>query len=324
MPNLLVYDQAQFTRIVASQLGAITRSQALVCGLTRSAISHRLRTGGPWQQMLPGVYLTMTGTPNGTQRAMAALLYSDPRSMITGPFAIQWHGLDGDEPVTIDVLVPADCQRKSTSFVRIQRTRRLPETHLEVGPLRMAPAVRAVADTAQGMSRFSDVQSLVCQAVQRNRCTPEELAREVDAGPMRGSRLFREAVSEVASGIWSSPEGDLKRLIDRSGLEKPVYNAKLYAKDGTFLGCPDAWWPRAGVAAEVDSRQYHVKAQDYDETVAKHTRMTVAGIQVLHWLPKTIRKEGGTVVADLRDAIRNGKGRPKLPIIITRNRASSK
>ena len=43
--------------------GVITRAQALGCGLSLAEIRHRIRPGGPWQRLLPGVYLTVTGTP---------------------------------------------------------------------------------------------------------------------------------------------------------------------------------------------------------------------------------------------------------------------
>jgi hypothetical protein len=56
----------------------------------------------------------------------------------------------------------------------------------------------------------------------------------------------------VAEGIRSTAEGDLRDLIRAARLPMPLFNASLYVGD-TFLAIPDAWWPEAGVAAEVDS-----------------------------------------------------------------------
>jgi len=323
MPTLREYDQVQFRRIIGAQFGVISREQALACGITPAMIEYRLRPDGPWRRLLAGVYIVTTGTTTFTQQAMAALLYAGPSVMITGQAALDVYGLGSGDPDIIDVLVPAHCQRKSTAFVRITRTHRMPASHTSVGPLRYAPAPRAVGDAARSEKRFSDVQALVCRAVQKKVCTPEQLAAEADEGPVKGSRLFREAVGEVTSGIWSSPEGDLKKLIDRSGVETPVYNAMLYAADGTFLGCPDAWWPRAGVAAEVDSRQYHLEAAGYERTTKKHNRMTAAGVNVLHWQPKTIQSEPRTVISELREALRIGASRPTLPIRTVRTTSSA-
>jgi hypothetical protein len=282
--------------------------------MTRSTIEYRLRSDGPWRQILPGVYLTVTGTVTIEQRETAALLYAGPQSVITGPVAIRRHNLRCAGLNVLDVLIPADVHCKSTGFVQIQRTIRMPGNLYTTGPIRFTSLARAVADAARGMTRFSDVQALVCEAVQRGRCSLEELVAELNDGPSAGTRWYRMALAEVGEGIRSAAEGDLKRLIDRSDLDKPVYNADLYTLDGIFLGRPDAWFGRAGVAGEVDSREYHMSARDYAETTMRHNRMEAAGIHMLHWLPSTIKAKPGRIVADLRDAIAAGNERPELPI----------
>jgi hypothetical protein len=282
--------------------------------MTRSTIEYRLRSDGPWRQILPGVYLTVTGTVTIEQRETAALLYAGPQSVITGPVAIRRHNLRCAGLNVLDVLIPADVHRKSTGFVQIQRTIRMPGNLYNTGAIRFTSLARAVADAARGMTRFSDVQALVCEAVQRGSCSLEELVAELNDGPSAGTRWYRMALAEVGEGIRSAAEGGLKRLIDRSDLDKPVYNADLYTLDGIFLGRPDAWFGRAGVAGEVDSREYHMSARDYAETTMRHNRMEAAGIHMLHWLPSTIKAKPGRIVADLRDAIAAGNERPELPI----------
>jgi len=314
MPILSGYDRGQLARISRGQYDVVARNQALQCGMTRGTIEYRLRPEGPWRQILPGVYLTVTGSPSQEQRETAALLYAGPQSVITGAVAVRRHNLRCAGLNMLDVLVPADSRRKSVGYVQIQRTTRLPGTLYTSGPLRFTAPVRAVADAARGMTRFSDVQALVCEAVQRGRCTVEELVAELNDGPTAGTRWYRMALSEVSEGIRSAAEAQLKQLIDRSDLERPVYNADLYTLDGIFLGRPDAWFARAGVAGEVDSRQYHMGAKDYAETTKRHNRLEAAGIHVLHWLPSMIKGEPDKVVADLRAAIAAGNKRPPLPI----------
>lgn len=314
MPIRSAYDLERLNGIVNAQYGIITRSQALRCRMTQSMISYRLRPDGPWQQILPAVYLTVTGTPTNDQRDAAALLYAGPESMLTGAVAVRRHRLTCAGLNTVDVLVPASTRRKSQGFVQLHRTTRMPKQMYRTGPIRFTLLPRAIADAAREMRRFGDVEALVAQAMQRRRCSLPELACELSDGPSNGSRLLRRALVEIGSGIWSSAEGDLKRLIDRSVLETPVYNALLYMEDGTFLGCADLWWPRAGVAGEVDSRQYHLNPQGYANTVRRHNRMTKAGIVLLHWLPSTIKDEPDSVISDLRDAIEAGNQRPRIPI----------
>jgi hypothetical protein len=165
------------------------------------------------------------------------------------------------------------------------------------------------------MTCFSDVQAVVCAALQRRRCTLPMLIGELNEGPTAGSRSLRMALAEVSDGVRSKAEADLRNLIDRSDLEKPLYNARLYTRDGIFIAKPDAWWQRAGVAGEVDSREYHIDAADYRATIMRHNKMERYGINVQHWLPSVIANEPRTVLTDLRMAIDSGCRRPPLPIV---------
>ncbi len=311
----MTFQASQFDQFLAAQFGVVSRGQALGCGITASALKHRLRKNGPWRKILPGVYTTMTGAVTQDQREMAALLHAGPRAMITGAAAVRRHRLQCAGLNEVAVLVPIEVRRQSVDFVRIQHTVRLPAKPWSTRGIRFAPLPRAVADAARGMTRFADVQALLCQVVQQGRCTLEELATELLEGPSTGSGLMRKALAELAAGIRSSAERDLKLVIDHSSLEKPLYNPRLYTWDRTFIGIPDAWWQRAGVAAEVDSRQYHMSARDYAATMNRHNRMEASGIHLLHFLPSSIYPDREAIRAVLRDALAAGRRNPELPII---------
>ena len=212
-------------------------------------------------------------------------------------------------------------RRQGAGFVRIIHTSRMPERYYSTGRIRFAPLPRAVADAARGMTRLSDARAVVAEAVQHGRCSLEALIRELNEGPMAGSRFYRIALGEIGDGIRSAAEADLRELIHRSDLETPLYNPELYAADGSFLGIPDAWWQRAGVAAEVDSRQFHLSPDDYERTTMRHNRMEASGISMLHFLPSTLRSKSPTVLRDLRGAIKAGNSKPPLPIVAIPARA---
>jgi hypothetical protein len=61
----------------------------------------------------------------------------------------------------------------------------------------------------------------------------------------------------------------------RSSLPKPVFNAQFFDANGTFIAMVDAWWQDLGVAAEVDSRAYHLSAEDKDRTPNGTTGLSV-------------------------------------------------
>ncbi len=282
--------------------------------MPRSTITRQVAPGGRWQRLLPGVYLTVTGTVTQDQRQIAALLYAGPRSLITGPAAVRRHRLHSAGPDVVDVLIPWACRRQSTGFVRVHRTRRMPDRTFVTGPIRFAKPARAVADAARSLTRFDDVRQVVCDAVQRRACTVAELAEELQAGPAKGATLFRDALAEIGDGVRSVAEADARLLILRSDLPKPMFNARLHDADGVFIATVDAWWQEAGVAAEVDSRAYHLGAEDQDRTTERHDRLIAHGIFPLHFPPKRIRTDGPGVISDIRSAIAKGLARPSLPI----------
>jgi hypothetical protein len=287
----------------------ITRSQALAVGVTVNALRHRLRPGGPWQRLLPGVYIAVTGTPTIVQQEMAALLHAGRGSVITGPAAVRHHRIRGPGADVIDVLMPASRRRRDATFVRLHRTSRMPGRVSRFGPLRYAPPARAVADAVRSLGDLRDVRAVVADAVQRGSCTVPDLAAELAAGPNVGSALFREALTDVADGIRSAAEGDLKDLLIRSGLPMPLFNPMVYAGN-QFIASPDAWWPDLGVAVEVDSTQWHLSPEDHAKTLARGRRMAIHQLNVLRFTPKQVRTEPNQVVAEIRAALEGARGRP--------------
>ena len=81
--------------LLDQQFSVVSRRQLLALGMKDNAMQRRVRAGGPWQVLLPGVYLGLTGAPSLPQKEMAALLYAGPGSLITGPAALMYHGLRG-------------------------------------------------------------------------------------------------------------------------------------------------------------------------------------------------------------------------------------
>jgi hypothetical protein len=306
-------DRTALTAILDRQTGVITRAQAHASGVTDGALRHRLRPGGPWQVVLPTVYIAVTGMPSIAQHQMAAQLYGGPGSVITGPAAALSHRIRVPDSDFVDVLVPVTCQRRDAGFARLHRTSRMPQRVYRFGPIRYALAPRAVADTVRGLANLRDVQAVVADAVQRSRCEVTELIAELNAGPRWGSALFREALADIADGIRSAAEGDLLKLLRKSGLPMPLFNASVYAED-TFIARPDAWWPEVGVAVEVDSREWHMSPEDHARTLERQRRMAKHGIIVLPFTPKQIRARPADVVTQIRDALGSARGRPPLSL----------
>lgn len=314
MPKRSAFDAERLRQVLRAQHHVITRQQALLCGLPPSTLDRYIAPSGRWQRLLPGVYLALTGAATQDQLEMAALLYAGPRSLITGSAAVRRHRLSPRGPNLVDVLIPWTDRRQSAGFVRVHRTRRMPARRYRIGVIRFTKAPRAVADSARSLTRFDDVRHVVCDAVQRRVCTVAELTAELAAGPAAGATLFRDALAEIGDGVRSVAEADCRILILSSDLPKPMFNARLFDANGVFIAAVDAWWPEAGVAAEVDSRAYHLSADDQDRTTERHDQLLAHGIMPLHFPPKRIKADPVGVINDLRSAIEQGSRRPPLPI----------
>jgi hypothetical protein len=300
-------------QLLNEQCEIVTRSQALACGLSDNYLRSRVRPGGPWKVILPGIYLAHNGLLTVGQREVAATLHAGAGSVITGRAALARQGVRVPHSDLVDVLIPHDRIRLSTEFVKVHRTKRMPTRVWRTDGLLWAPTARAVADATRSQTDLRAVRAIVADAVQRQKCTVEQLSAELQAGPKQGSAALREALKDVIAGADSAAEAEFITLIKASGLPEPKYNHKLFI--GTeFLAKPDAWWPAAGVAAEVDSREWHLTPADWARTMARHEKMSAHGIIVMHFAPRRIRSEPREVVNSLHNAIQAGQQRPTLPI----------
>src|SRR5580700_2429071 len=177
-------------RILARQESVITQSQALASGMTRSALRHRIRPGGPWQELLPRTYLAATGSPTLAQMEVAAVLYAGRDSVLTGLAALRRHGLRvspaaeiGVSPAAeISVLIPAGQAsrgRRSRAFVTVRPTRRMPAPICYRGVVQYVLPERALVDAARELHSFRQLRALVADAVQQRYCRLDVLRQEL-------------------------------------------------------------------------------------------------------------------------------------------------
>ncbi|SEF18321.1 hypothetical protein [Jiangella alba] len=122
------------TALAHAQDGLITRQQAIAAGMTKDAVRHAIRRGGPWQRLLPGLYATFSGPLTPVHRRRAAILHGGPDAAISGTWAAEMHGLAYGPPAqdVVDVLVPWDSARRTNGFVRVCRTTHPPAAQLWV------------------------------------------------------------------------------------------------------------------------------------------------------------------------------------------------
>jgi very-short-patch-repair endonuclease len=309
-------NQDTLNRILAKQESVVTQSQVVACGMTRKTLRYRIRSGGPWQEVLPRIYLAVTGAPTTAQKEVAALLYAGQDGVLTGMAALRRHGLKVPAAAEISVLIPASRasrSHRSVGFVALRPTARMPAPICYRGIVQFALPERALADAARELHSFRQVRALVADAVQQRTCRLDLLQEELRQGPRRGSAWLRQSLAEVAGGIRSGAEGDFADLIRCSGLPTPMFNARLYVGK-VFIAVVDAWWAEAGVVVEVDSRAWHLLPEHWERDLQRHARMSAHGIIALHVPPNRIRRDPAGVIADIKTALAAGQARPRLAV----------
>ncbi|MGH3467174.1 MAG: type IV toxin-antitoxin system AbiEi family antitoxin [Thermocrispum sp.] len=275
----------------------------------------RVRHGGPWARLLPGVVMLRNGTPTRQQEIAAALRYAGAGAVVTGLSAAQLHGLRKfPPPDQVHVLIPHDRKRISTGFTLVERTTRYPATIVGQG-FPTAEISRAVLDAVRRMSKRDQVEALIAEAVQRGWTTPRRLREELEAGSDRGSALPRSCLGAIDEGARSTAEARGVALAKRSGLPPMRWNVRLRTPAGLILPSPDGWVDEVCMAWEIDSYEHHLSPADYRRTLERHNIMTAHGIVVVRTLPSQLITRPEVVIGQLRDSYRRAAERPRPDII---------
>lgn len=298
---------------VAARLGstAVRTRQLEGLGLHRATVAHRCRPGGPWRSLLPGVVLLHNAPPTRDDRRRGALLHAGPGAVLTGLDALELAGSRSVPRPTgpVHVLVPADRHRTGNEVALIERTARLPDA--VPGRWPAAPVARSVLDFARRTRDRNQVRAALAEVVQRGWVTPAALAAELEAGSGRGSALPRAVLAEVGDGVRSAAEAQARELVRRGRLPTPLWNPRLLDVHGRLVAVPDAWFDDAGVAWEIDSREWHLSPADYDRTLDRRSAMMAEGITVLHTQPSKLRTNAPQVCDELTRIIADAAHRPR-------------
>ena len=288
MPRRRSFDSADVDALLRRNDGIVTHAQLRAVGVpvsTTARWAHR----GPWQRVLPGVVAGHRGSLSRRERRLAALAYAGPDAAISGEHALDLLGIAGDRIAVgeqVLVLIPWTRKRLTSGFVTIERTEREPRVVRRGGLPTVAPA-RAAADAARHGADLDRVREIFGATLHQGRCTLAQLQDEVLDGPTQRSADARRVLAEVSAGTRSAAEGMVHRLISRSALPQPSWNANVVV-DGVFVGVADAYWPASGVALEVDGIRWHSTPADLRRTQAKQRRYAAAGILLVTTAPADV------------------------------------
>lgn len=305
------------------QRGLATSVQLRDAGWSGDALRHA--EGRTIQRVFPGVFAPHRGPLGPDDRLVAAHLWAGEGAVLTGRVALDRYGLPVPSDGTCLFLVPCTRRARRIDGVATARTTRPVQVARHHDGVPVTTVARALCDAAalQQLGGTA-LRGSVISALQRRVTHPQLLEEELANRASNGLRTVRTALREFTDGAWSVPEGSLGRLV-RAAPDLPKYllNPVLKTTDGTVIGCPDGYFPSAGVAVQVHSRQHH---SGYDEdgrdrwssTVEKDSVFVEHGVVVVPVTPSSIERRPQRVLARLRTVVTHNRGRDLSHIVVER------
>ncbi|MEU1216837.1 hypothetical protein ABZ424_31485 [Streptomyces sp. NPDC005790] len=303
-------------------------------GVTAGQTAAQCLPGGPWQQLLPGVYLLRPGPPTPEDRVRGALLYAGRppagarravpvqpgcgfgEAMVTGLAALALYGFTSAPPVgaphRIDVLVPRTRRLRSTRFVQVTRAADLPRPQHRLG-VPLAPVERALADAVGSLTDASAVRRILTEAVRGGHCEPSSVVRQLNAAKLLGSAHVRDAVEALLVESRATAESGLYETVRVHGLPQPFWNVDLALPGGSFLGGVDAYWPREAVALQLGARSPREEGV-VDSADREHLERL--GITVVRVTPKQLRDSTARLSVVLRTAMMAAEDREPAAYVV--------
>lgn len=291
--------------LARDQHQVVTTGQLAAIGVPVGAVRNLCRPGGRWQRVLPKVVVLRPGQLTIDQRCRAALAYAGypaAAALLTGPAALALHGLDRT-PFTaaaggriVDVLVPYGRTVRTHIWVRVHHAAVLPGARYAEG-LPVAPLPRAAVDAVRGSCDPLWVRAVLTELVCERGLGLETLEAALLGESLAGRTGVPETLRALRAQVRGPVAPALRALVRGCGVRPPLWRPVLRL-DGAFLGSPDAYWPREGVALGV--------ADPASGAAAHHERLAALGLRVVAVPSDALTRRPGHVAAALRTALETG------------------
>jgi hypothetical protein len=135
------------------------------------------------------------------------------------------------------------------------------------------------------------------------RCTVDEVEKIADRYPgARGIRRLRAALDLVDGGTESPKETELRLLLVRDGLPRPVTQI-LVVKQGHKPRRIDMGWPQWKVGVEYDGEQHFSNPDDYADDIVRLEFLATQGWIIVRVSSRQLRCDRAGILARVRRAL---------------------
>jgi hypothetical protein len=292
---------AEIARLATGQHGVVARRQLLELGLSGSAIDRRLRA----RRLLPvfaGVHAVGHGALRDEGWWMAAVLACGPGALLSHHAAASLWELHDWAGGAIDVTTASRSGRASRRGIALHRVRAVPDgAHAQHARIPVTSVARTAIDLAP---RFGDrdLEQLVARALGAGLLTVAALRAQAAAGPnSRGAARVRALLDRLAGAgaadLRSRLEVAFASLCDTYNLPVPRTNVRV---EGLTV---DAFWPHAGLIAEVDGYEFHSMPTAFETDRLRDQRLVRAGYRVIRFTYRQVVDRPADVARTLRSLL---------------------
>jgi hypothetical protein len=135
------------------------------------------------------------------------------------------------------------------------------------------------------------------------RCTVAEIERIADRYPgARGIRRLRTALDFADGGAESPKETELRLLLVRDGLPRPVTQI-LVVKQGHKPRRIDMGWPQWKIGVEYDGEQHFTNPDDYADDIVRLEFLAAQGWIIVRVSARQLRFDRAGIIRRVRNAL---------------------
>lgn len=268
----------------------ILGSEAMASGtVTRQTLRAK------YEKLHHNVYARRGMALDAKDRALAAWLWSGGKATIVGHSAAAMHGtkwLPADAPAEIGRT------RHRASRGIVVHTGTLAEDEV---CMRASIDCTTPARTAYDMGRrtLADESIIRIDALlNATGCTVSEVERIADRYPgARGIRRLRAALGLVDGGAESPKETELRLLLVRDGLPRPVTQIRVGRRR------VDMGWPQWKVGVEYDGEQHFSSPDDYADDIERLEFLALQGWTIVRVSARQLRYARPQILRRVRHAL---------------------
>jgi very-short-patch-repair endonuclease len=277
------------------------------------------RRNGRWEELSPRVLRSRGSPESDGQRCLAAVLDATPGSMLHGPSALAWLGIQGYSLSSLHIARPRNISGLRSSLAELHELRKIRSHDVLVHQgIPTETALRAIwaeaAPYASNRNPFRvemgarKIGRLLDQAHRKGLVTWAALRESVEDLPRRGLKgaVIMRALSQArppgSSPTESGQEDQLEKILANNGIDPLERQVAVGGHEP--VGRSDFRDPELPLVVEVNSLTFHTTPSDRQADLVRYRAYNEAGFTVCVVWEGDLWAQPRVVVETVREARR--------------------